>query len=235
MSQDTTSNRNVAPGPRSASGQRENERREGDFGPRALVEVLERERRAIGRELHDNLCQHLLGAAFSAKALASILEREKSTHAVKLHDLARLINDAVIEARWVSRSLLPGDGQCLSNALEELAQHAGRNAACSYQSEGDVSIDDPATAVNAYRIAQEAVAAALQQTGAQNIEITLVQSGNSITLHVQDDGQEEGDLTSDPSGVAAKMLRCRARAIHGTISLDFHPGEGTRVSCLFPP
>ncbi|HET6406760.1 MAG TPA: histidine kinase, partial [Chthoniobacteraceae bacterium] len=77
------------------------------FLENALLEAADREQRRIGQDLHDHLCQHLLGAAFSAKALAGALDREESRHAPQLHDLARLINDAVAQVRDISRGLHP--------------------------------------------------------------------------------------------------------------------------------
>lgn len=205
------------------------------FLEKALLEASEREQRRIGQELHDHLCQHLLGAAFAAKALAGALERDQSKHAPQLHDLARLVNDAVFQVRDISRGLHPVelDAAGLMSSLQELANRAAHTTPCTFRCERHVLVKNSADALNAYRIAQDLVTAAMQQTGAENIEIALAQSGSSISLEITDDGKVEGELTSDPAGVAAKTIQYRAQAMNGSLSLNFDPEKGTHATCIF--
>lgn len=74
---------------------------------RAVLEAAANERRRIGQELHDDLCQNLLGAAFALKAVAENLP-PASSNAVELELLARLVNAAVLQARDIARGLHPG-------------------------------------------------------------------------------------------------------------------------------
>ncbi|MCK9588225.1 MAG: hypothetical protein M0Q93_02550, partial [Terrimicrobiaceae bacterium] len=174
--------------------------------------------------------------AFGAKALAGALDREHSRHAPQLHDLARLINEAVLQVRDISRGLHPVelDEAGLMSALQELAVRASQMTFCVFHCDRRVLVKNTGAALNAYRIAQTAVTAALQQTGAKKIEIVLSQSGDSICLRISDDGKKEGELTANPGDVAAKTLQYRAEAMRGSLSLDFDPENGTCVTCLFP-
>lgn len=205
------------------------------FLERALLDAAEREQRRIGQELHDHLCQHLLGAAFAAKALAGAMDREQSRLAPQLHDLARLINDAVTQVRDISRGLHPVelDAAGLMSALQELANRASHSVPCEFCCKADVLVSEPAVALNAYRIAQEIVSGALQ-SGASRIFLSLTRKGDSICLHVSDDGKIEGELTADPSGTVAKILHYRSQAMAGELIMAFQPGSGTSVTCTFP-
>jgi PAS domain S-box-containing protein len=210
--------------------------REKKFLERALIEAAEREQRRIGQELHDHLCQHLLGAAFAAKALAGALDREGSSHAPELHDLARLINDSVSQARDISRGLHPVelDSAGLMSALHELANRASHTVPCTFQCRETILIGNPQIALNAYRIAQDAVSHALQNSGAKKIQIRLFNEDDSICLEIKDDGSREGELTSNPEGTAARTLQYRAQAMHAQLFIDFDSEKGTRTICLFP-
>lgn len=205
------------------------------FLERALLEAAEREQRRIGQELHDHLCQHLLGAAFAAKALAGAMDREQSLLAPQLHDLARLINDAVTQVRDISRGLHPVelDAAGLMSALQELANRAGHSVPCEFCCTANVLVKDPAVALNAYRIAQEAVSSALS-SGATKILLSLKRKGVSICLQISDDGRTEGELTSDPGGTTARTLHYRSQAMAGTLTMVFQPAGGTTVTCIFP-
>ena len=71
---------------------------------RALRRAAVHERKRIAQELHDHLCQHLVGAAFAAKAL-SISLPPASEATAEAEDLARLVNSAVQQVRNVTRGL----------------------------------------------------------------------------------------------------------------------------------
>ena len=208
---------------------------ESKFLERALLEAAEREQRRIGQDLHDHLCQHLLGAAFSAKALAGALDRDRSAQAPQLHDLARLINEAVTQVRDISRGLHPVelDSAGLMSALQELSNRVNHSVASAFRCEKDVLVRDPAVALNAYRIAQEAVAEGLR-SGAGSITITLARRGESVSLRITNDGKRQGELTAHPDGTAARTLHYRAQAMGGKLSLAFAPNSGTSVICQFP-
>lgn len=203
------------------------------FLEKALLDAAEREQRRIGQELHDGLCQHLLGAAFSAKALAGALDREQSKQAPQLHDLARLINDAVSQVRDVSRGLHPveQDAAGLMSALQELAGRSKQQV--TFECDKRVLVSDASKARNAYRLAYEAVTA-LQQAGPQKIAMSLGEQNGSVCLRLEGDGEKESELTSNPAGVAARILHYRAQALRGSVSLDFDPEHGTHVICEFP-
>lgn len=205
------------------------------FLERALLEATEREQRRIGQEMHDHLCQHLLGAAFAAKALAGALDREGSPHATALHDLARLINDSVTQAREISRGLHPVelDSEGLMSALQELTSRVSRTAACRFSCVRPVRVLDSETAGHAFRIAQEAVTQAME-SGARNVSITLAPEGGSIFLEIADDAPTENELTASPEGTAARTLQYRAQAMHGNLTISYEPGTGTRTTCTFP-
>lgn len=211
------------------------DRSEEKFLQKALLEAAEREQRRIGQELHDHLCQHLLGAAFATKALAGALDRDKSTHAPALHDLARLVNDAVAQTRDISRGLHPVelDADGLMFALKSLAGRASRTVPCEFRCTQNILISDPERALQAYRIAQEGIAAALH-TNAKQITISLSEDANTIDLFVKDDGMIAGELTTDPLGTGARTLHYRARALGGTLSITFQPEQGTTLHCSFP-
>lgn len=207
------------------------------FLERALLEASEREQRRIGQELHDHLCQHLLGAAFSAKALAGDLDREKSAHAAELHDLARLINDAVSQVRDISRGLHPVelDSAGLMSALQELAARVSKNLPCDFRCSKSVLVENAATSLHAYRIAQEVVADAMHRGGTTRITINLsAKKQDSICLEVADDGKEEGELTAHPDGMTAKTLQYRVHAMRGNLITHFSPEKGTKITCTFP-
>ena len=206
------------------------------FLENAFLGAEEREQQRIGREMHDHLSQHLLGAAFAVKALAGDLDREGSRHAGRLHELARLVNEAVVQVRDISRGLSPAELEAggLPAALQGLATRVNRTIPCEFYCVKNAPMKNPDPALHAYRMAQAAVDHALQETGATKICIRLSEKSGSIRLEIADDGIREGPLTADPDSFGSKALHYRAKAINGRLRAKFHGGVGTQISCTFP-
>jgi signal transduction histidine kinase len=202
-----------------------------DFLESALLEAADRESQRIGQELHDHLCQHLLGAAFAAKALANSLPAG-SQAATDAADVARLVNSAVQQVRDTARGLNPVDlgASGLPDALRELA----RRPRCSLECEQTVVMDSAEAARHAYRIAEEAVTNAIKHAGAQKIVVRLSENEDSILLEILDDGSGFDHSPDAPKSVGIESMKIRARALGGRLSIDTRKSGGTSVICVLP-
>ena len=206
------------------------------FLEHAFLDAADREQRRIGKEMHDHLCQQILGAAFAVKALAGDLGREGSRHAEQLHELARMVNETVSQVRDISRTLHPVELESgeLQSAIEGLAGRMKNALPCQFHCAGDVPRPSAQSALHAYRIIQETISHALHHTGATKVSIRLSTKGDSLRIEIFDNGTKEGPLTADANHIASKTLRYRAKAIRGQLRLKFHNGIGTSVGCTFP-
>ncbi|HEY5813392.1 MAG TPA: histidine kinase [Terrimicrobiaceae bacterium] len=209
---------------------------EAAFLEHAFLDAADREQRRLAREMHDHLCQHILGAAFAVKALAGELDREGSRHAVQLHDLARLVNETVTHIRNISRSLHPLQLESggLRSAIQGLCDRFANRLSCEFHCSANLALLHAVAALHAYRITQEAVLHALDHTGANKVTIHLSAKGGTLHLRIWDNGEREGPATANLDHIASKTLRYRAKAISAQLSLEFSSGAGTTISCTFP-
>ena len=210
---------------------------ESRFLEHAFLDAADREQRRIGKEMHDHLCQQILGAAFAVKALAGDLGREGSRHAEQLHELARMVNETVSQVRDISRTLHPVELESgeLRSAIQGLAERMKPTLPCEFHCLEDMPRPSAQSALHAYRIIQETFLHALHHTGATKVSIRLSAKGGSLRIEIFDNGPKEGPLTADSNHIASKTLRYRAKAIRGQLRLKFHSGVGTNVACTFPP
>ena len=209
---------------------------ESRFLEHAFLDAADREQRRIGKEMHDHLCQQILGAAFAVKALAGDLGREGSRHAEQLHELARMVNETVAQVRDISRTLHPVELESgeLQSAIQGLADRMKDALPCEFHCLGDLPRPTAQSALHAYRIIQETILHALHHTDATKVSIHLSAKGDSLRIEIFDNGAKEGPLTADANHIASKTLRYRAKAIRGQLRLKFHSGVGTSVGCTFP-
>jgi signal transduction histidine kinase len=206
------------------------------FLERALLQAGEREQRRIGHELHDGLCQQLLGAAFGAQALFKDLQRTDSPSADHAGDLARLINDSVLQARNLARGINPIeiDPAGLMSALQELAERTTTGAHIELRCEKPVLVQSTDVALHVFRIAHEAITNALRQAHASHIVIRLAEVDDRVILQVSDDGEGRDDPAERDAGVGVGIMKYRAQAIRGDLAIEKAPAGGTTVSCTFP-
>lgn len=199
---------------------------------REILSVSERERRRIGQDLHDTLCQELAAAAFLLQSMAN---KSDAAQAVALSEAAQIVNANVGLARDLARGLHPvelGDIG-LTNALRELAFRSTGKVECLFESTGTVQLKDETLAFHLYRIAQEAVTNALKHGNPQKIVISVQRDRTGLTLSVRDNGN--GFLPKKArKGMGIHIMTYRANICGGELSIESQPKRGTRVTCRIP-
>jgi signal transduction histidine kinase len=204
---------------------------------REMTEVTERERRRLGHDLHDSLCQHLTGVALTAQALQSKLNAQHSADAIEAEKLVGLVEEGIDLTRSLARGLFSPDLERggLAVALEGLAhgtqERTGISCEFHHNDEEHVEPCDAAVVTQLYRIAQEAVANALKHSRATRIVIELDRPADETRLNIFDDGIgfQPGDETD---GLGLKMMRHGADLMGAKFSVEPRNPVGTIVSCV---
>jgi len=209
-------------------------RTESDHSDDLLVEVAERESRRIAQELHTNLCQHMVGTAFLAKALADQAPSDDGLRE-RLHELSKLIGTSVQQTRTFNHGAdLAAGGTGLIPALKALDGCTPARIKVLVDCPPSITIRDNQTALNLYRIAQEAVAnAALHSRGSQ-VTVRLADEEGVLTLRVDDDGDGKVDTLHTNAAMGLKLMRLRAKAISASLRFETSAAGGISVNCSVP-
>ncbi|MDF1690448.1 MAG: MASE1 domain-containing protein [Cycloclasticus sp.] len=157
-----------------------------------VVAMTDNQQRVIGQELHDGVGQKLVGVSFLTKLIEQQLNHTKSDLAPQATRLTENINEIIGDIRGLARGLFPIELESngLSAALERLAKNitATSSIECRYKSNKTVLVEDQITALNLYRIAQEAANNAVRHGEATEIIISLLQQPDGIILSIIDNG-----------------------------------------------
>jgi PAS domain S-box-containing protein len=203
-----------------------------------ILKSIEREQERIGRDLHDGLCQLLVGAKFRSVYMKQIAQDRLPAVAQEAVALERTLNEAIEQARDLARGLNPVKctPEGLSAALQKLAEdvNRARGPHCFCQFPEPVRISDHHILNHLFRIAQEAVQNALKHSRAKNISITLTRQDGLISLIVKDDGRGL-PRASKSGGMGLKNMQTRARLIGGRLEIRRRKHGGTAVTCSFSP
>ncbi len=204
-----------------------------------VAEVTERERRRLGHDLHDSLCQHLTGTALAAQVLRAKLATKLSEDAAEAGKLVGLIEEGIDLTRSLARGLFSPDLERggLAVALEGLAhntrERTGINCEFHHNDEDQLASCDAAVLTQFYRIAQEAVANAVKHARAGRIVIELDAADGEMRLNIFDDGMGLPDA-GESDGLGLKMMRHGANLIGADFRAAKRNHAGTIVSCVLP-
>jgi len=205
---------------------------------RELLEVSEREKRRIGEDLHDMVCQELTATALFLKSSAKKIAGKAPDAAETLDKSAETVNRNVVLARELARGLqaveLTASG--LKDVLRDLAAQAceATGLKCHFKSARGVRVPDDTVALHLYRVAQEAVTNAVKHSGAQNILISLDRDSDHICVSVQDDGKGFEPAKRRKKGLGLHMMRYRANALGGELKVERRRTGGMEITCSIP-
>jgi len=205
---------------------------------RQLLEISDREQARIGHDLHDELCQFLVGILFHCQDLCDDLRRARRPESAAADQIADLINSAITQARQLARGLFPVllEREGLVPALQEFALGIkGRfKTECSVQCDNPVSIEQKFVANHLYRITQEAVNNAARHARAQRITIHVGTSDSNLELAITDDGVGMNNNGGQKHGMGLHIMNYRAHSIGGTLEIKSRHEQGTSIVCRVP-
>jgi len=208
-----------------------------------LLDVADREQQRIGHDLHDGLGQRLTALEMRCFVLKEELaadqpaarrrERQK-----QVQQISRALRECITVTRSIAHGLAPVvlKNEGLMGALEKLAQHTRvpRKLECRFVCLSPMALDDFQTAMQFYRIAQEAVNNALKHARARRIHIQLTHANGLLRLQIKDDGRGLPKHRKFKSGIGLEVMRHRAHAIGATLEIVSQPGKGVSITCTLP-
>ncbi|MDQ2851799.1 MAG: sensor histidine kinase [Actinomycetota bacterium] len=202
------------------------------------------ERERLAREIHDTLAQGLSSIQLLLRAAERALPDQPETAARHVVLARETAQDNLTEARRVVRALTPMnlDGASLPAALDRLTVTTRERDGLSvnFHLVGEPREVPKPYEVGLLRIAQSALANAVQHAGASRAELTLTYMDLGIALDVVDDGAgfDPAMVPLRPGGAdggfGLTAMRSRIRSLGGIWSLTSEPGQGTTVAASFP-
>jgi PAS domain S-box-containing protein len=203
-----------------------------------ILEISDKERRRIGQDLHDGLCQHLAGIELMSQVLEQKLAAKSKTDAARVGEISKHVRDAIGQTRSLARGLSPVtlESEGLASALLELAANTEKmfGITCRVSAAHLGHARAPAVETHLYRIAQEAVSNAIKHGKAREVVIELQTGADRTVLSVTDDGAGIPEPPPRNGGMGLRIMDYRAGMIGGALSIQRNPHAGTTVRCSVP-
>jgi len=200
-----------------------------------LVEAQEQERRAISRELHDEVGQSLSALLMELGNLGALApgDAEFRRH---VESIRKLAEGSVQVVRNMALLLRPSmlDDLGLVPALQwqarEISKRTGMAVAVDAETVADDLPEEHKTCI--YRVVQEALHNCARHALARNVRIQVVQESDHIRLSVQDDGR--GFDSAHVRGLGLLGMEERVTHLGGRFHLQSEPGRGTELQIEIP-
>ncbi len=202
----------------------------------SLVKAQETERRALSRELHDEVGQALSAVLVGLRNLTIGIEaRSVQQTRADADSICRQVESAIRVVRNMALLLRPSmlDDLGLLPALRWQAREVSKQSAMNVSVVADVPDDLPdeyKTCI--YRVVQEALHNCTRHSRASNVRIRVEQKKHTLRLTIQDDGI--GFDVKQSKGLGILGMEERVSALNGSFSVRSGAGRGTLISVDLP-
>jgi PAS domain S-box-containing protein len=202
--------------------------------------ILEEERRRIGREIHDDLGQHLTAIKMDIAWVERKISDENAVVKSKVKNVIEMLDASNLSVRRILSELRPAvlDDIGLLEAIEWLGTQFTQNTSIPVKfASPQESIDLPEPfAVCIYRVCQEAFTNITRYANATGVSVCISSDRENITVIIEDDGKGFNlkAMPNDRPSFGILGMKERALALGGQFELTSSPGIGTKITMVLP-
>lgn len=224
--------------------------------------MIERERKYIASELHDELGQLLTVLRMEVAMLKLTYGIHTPALADKADEMMGMLDNCIQGMRkaisrmrpmaldlglvpaieWLCDEFTLHYGlPCIVTGLDDLGEHCLdgpcplRDEACVLDSDGMVHLDEERSIV-VFRIVQESLTNIARHAAASRVEVKLTCDGSNFRVTIVDDGRgmDENPVNRGDKKFGVLGMEERAFSLGGTLNVTGIPGRGTTVSLIIP-
>ena len=203
-----------------------------------LINAQEKARADIARDLHDDVCQDLVGVSISIDNLmrtAPGLQVQDLALREELASIRHWTLDIIDGVRRLSHDLHPANLRLLGlgaalrvHCVEVEKRH---DVQVAFTTDGNCRDLPNDVAVSLFRIAQEALRNAAVHGNARRLVVSLTRIASEVTLSVADDGVGfDMETVRTGGGLGLVSVEERVHAIGGTLKVTTRPRHGTTIA-----
>lgn len=189
---------------------------------RSRLEGIEQERGRLSHELHDGVCNDLLG--IELMAVSPKADKEE------VIDMLRVVRD---EVRSISHELLPPrfGGVTLGQLLEAYADK--NSGLVTFVDSSDTGRLNAEQSVNLYRIVQEWVGNIRRHGNATHVSIDLSEKEHEMMLRISDNGAAMTVGVNKIGGIGMSNIGRRVKALGGDLRIG-RIGDKNELQVIVP-
>ena len=215
-----------------------------------VLDIQEKERSRIARELHDSSLQDLTHLIHMIELSSMYIDKDPISAKLELESCSQSLKKIIGEIRDTIFNLRPmtfddlGFKQCIQNDILELQlQHKNCEITCECDDFVIVKDDEKAEIYNLflvtlYRVIQEALINSLKHAEAGKVHLSIKENEQEIVVEIIDDGKgfdiNRVAEDSDNKHFGMSIMYERIYLLNGTIEIDSDINVGTKIGIIVP-
>ena len=200
-----------------------------------LLEEHEHHRQLIAYEIHDTFLQEVIAALMFIDAAHDSSSHDASVE--RLRNARQLLRKAIDEARRLISGIRPPiiDEHGVAAAIEYLINEMKQRG---LEVEFDNALDgqrvSPVADAAIFRIVQESLTNVERHSQSRYARVSLAPVGGKLRLEISDFGSGFSPEDVAQGHFGLQGIKERASSIGGSVSIDSHPGQGTKITVDIP-
>ena len=209
-----------------------------------ILNIQEKERSRIAKELHDSSLQNLAHMIHSLELSSLFIDQDPVRAKLELatcsEDLKKIINeirDTIFNLRPMSFDDL-GFKQCIENLIDNLKkQYKQFTYVYDIEDISDAFIKKETRnlfLVTIYRIIQEAMINAVKHSEGDRVELSIKRNNNVLDVKIIDNGKGFDPEEFSDKHFGISIMSERILLLGGSFQVNSEPGQGTRIYITVP-
>lgn len=209
-----------------------------------ILELQERDRQRIARDLHDSTVQNLTSLIHKSELCLRLVDMDPVRTKLELNTMSNTLKSVINEIREIIYNLKPMSLEDLGlvATIERFVNQLMINHDIKVNVKHNEEKQDilPVIKLSVFRIIQEACNNVVKHANAKSIDIDIRYDTKYITVSVADDGKgfdAENKLdyvTPDYSGYGLTIMKERVYLLAGTMKIQSTLNKGTIVTISVP-
>lgn len=215
-----------------------------------ILDIQEKERQRIARELHDSSLQNLTHLIHSIELSSLFIEQDPIRAKLELAGCIKDLKQIIDEIRETIFNLRPmsfddlGFKQCIENYIENMKQQFN-TFSIQYEIDeiktgcesGEEKESTTLLLVTIYRIIQESIMNALKHSGGNEVKLTITQEEKKCYICIRDNGKGfsvEDVMKHKDKHFGLPIMKERISLINGKFKVDSKMNMGTKIEIVVP-
>lgn len=205
---------------------------------REILEIIEKDRKRIGNDLHDDLEKSLSGIYHQIlilkEELNKFLKKENLYVISYLDKISKILNETINKTKLISDGLCPVslyEGG-LINSILELVNNTKSiyNLTFNFDYDKDIIIKDEITSLNLYYITHEAIQNSVKYDNADKININFKRNKNDIILKIEYHGSKIENNNPDKN-MSIRVMNYSAKLINAELNIENKNNKIIIITC----
>lgn len=205
-----------------------------------ILDIQEKERQRIARDLHDTSLQNLACLVHKVELTSMYMDQDIIKAKLELAAINKNLKSVIQDIRNTIFDLRPMifDDLGLKTAFEKLMYKFKESSNCDIRFEVDeIECDNSLVLMTIYRIVEECMNNALKHSEGDKISFALKSADGGCSIEVKDNGQSfncNEVLSPEKRHFGLYILKERVELLSGNITIDSKPGIGTAIHIFIP-